>query len=192
MRPAAAGQPSGFRSSAITGTVLECAADGDEDDATPGDGGHEGARDPFERSQKTTAPAAAGALTGCPQPTRSPGSGRHVHRTPTARHIARPPGAVNRIGAGAPATALYLPCTHGPGRQNSRPAANLTRPVRAIPVAALDRDRDTTPSGPGDGRSSLLPATHCEHRRHCRYIWGIERARSNPARGFTTTWLCSS
>ena len=39
-----------------------------------------------------------------------------------------------------------------PGRQNSRPAANSIRPVRAIPVAALDRDRDATPSGTGDGR----------------------------------------
>ena len=67
----------------------------------------------------------------------------------------------------------------------------MTHPVRAIPVAALDRDRDATPSGPGHGRSSLLPAIHCEHKRHCRCIWGIERGPFESCARFTTTWLCS-
>jgi len=100
--------PSGFRSSAITGTVLECADGRRRRPRHPGRRRPRRRERPVRSPQKTTAPAAAGALTGCPQPARSPGSGRHVHRT---LQPGRPPGAVNRIGAGAPTTALYRPCT---------------------------------------------------------------------------------
>ena len=83
----------------------------------------------------------SGALTGCPQPTRSRGAADMFTGHPAARHIARPQARLTGLARARLPQPYTCRVPHGPGRQSSRPAANLTRPVRAIPVAALDRDR---------------------------------------------------